>query len=436
MDIRQAALKCLIKTLEHDKIYDETYNFYAEKVNNPFELKNIFSGAVKYKLTLDYFIDKISSKKISQLSPEVRNILRLGIFELEFLKRPDYAVVNSYVELCREVDKKAVKFVNAVLRNFIRKKDDIIPQQSRLGETKYLSILYSHPEWLVKKWIKTYGRERAEKICEYNNSPAKVTLRVNTLKISKNDLLDVFTEKNINFTESEISKDCIIVTGSGNIKNIPGFREGFWAVQGESSSLVSEVLAPEPGELVLDFCAAPGTKTTHIAMLMQDKGKITAVDISAERLKKIEENCKRLGVKSIKTLAGDAVKLDFAEKFDRVLIDVPCSNTGVFAGRPDARWKKTPESIEDLSQLQMKILKNAAIQLKPGGILVYSTCSIEPEENELLIKRFIKENKNFTPENFRIEAAFGSEKFPGFLQILQSEHNIDGFFIAKLRSKQ
>ncbi len=433
MNVRQAALKCLIKILEHNNFYDETYNFYAEKTDNPSDLKNTVSGAVKFKITLDYFINRISSKKINRLSPEVRNILRLGIFELEFLKRPEYAVVNSYVELCSRLDKNAVSFVNAVLRSFIRKRNSINFQEKESGEIKFLSIRYSHPEWLIEKWIKAYGREETEKICKYNNKPAKITLRINPLKITKDKLLNIFKEQNIDFTLSEVSENCLKVAAAGNIKNIPGYNEGFWVVQGESSSLVSEILDPQPGEKILDFCAAPGAKTTHIAALMQDKGKITAVDISSKRIRKITENCARLGVNSVKTVIGDAAELDFREGFDRVLADVPCSNTGVFSARPDARWRKNPDDIQNLTVLQMKILKNAAKQLKPGGILVYSTCSIEPEENELLINQFLLENKNFAAENFKPGKVFDDKESPGILRILQSGYNIDGFFMAKLK---
>jgi len=432
MDVRLAALKCLIKILEYNKFFDEVFNSCAEKVKSPSELKFILSGAVKYKITLDYYINRVSSRKVKKLSPVVRNILRLGVYELEFLKKPEYAAVNSYVELCAKQDKKSISFVNAVLRSFLRKKNSFAINEKELGTIGFISVKYSHPEWLVEKWLKTYGREQTEKICDYNNRPASTSLRINTLKTNLDSLLKTFSESNINFKRSRYSKNCIIVSEAGNVRNIPGYCEGQWVVQGESSSLVSEILAPQPGEKILDFCAAPGAKTTHIAALMKDQGKVLAIDISPERIKRISENCSRLGIKSVETITGDAAGLEFEEKFDRVLVDAPCSNTGVFAARPDARWRKTPEDINTLSELQMKILKNAAKQLKPGGILVYSTCSIEPEENEELINSFLRENKKFKPEKFKLDNVFGNEEFPGMLQILQSKQDIDGFFIAKL----
>ena len=249
-------------------------------------------------------------------------------------------------------------------------------------------------------------------------------------------MLNLFQKHGINFEESLFSENCLTIKDSGNIKNIPGYKEGFWIVQGESSSLVAEILAPQLGEKILDCCAAPGSKTAHIAALMQDNGEITAADISPGRAKKINENCKRLGITSVKTVVKDAVKLVGEKNFDRVLVDAPCSNTGVFAARPDARWQKKPEDIKSLSELQVNILKKSAEQLKPGGILVYSTCSIEPEENEFLINNFLKENPGVIPETFNPGKAFGNKEFPGMLQILQSRYNIDGFFIAKLRKKK
>ncbi|OGI00046.1 MAG: hypothetical protein A2Y25_09050 [Candidatus Melainabacteria bacterium GWF2_37_15] len=395
MEVRQAALNCLVKILEHNNSYDETLELYAGKVDNPSDLTNTVASTVKFKLALDYFIEQVSTRKIKKLSPVVRNLLRLGIFELEYLKRPDYAVVNSYVDLCRKLDKNSASFVNAILRNFIRKRAEISIKDEDLH------IKYSHPKWLVDKWVKNYGIESAIKIMEYNNRPPKIHLRINTLKTDKIDIPE---------------------NPQGNIKNLPGYKEGYWVVQGESSAMVAPILDPQPGEKILDLCAAPGAKTTHIASLMGDKGEITAVDISPKRLERIKENCERLGIKSVKIVAGDAAEIRFKQEFDRILVDAPCSNTGVFGKRPDARWNRKPEDITNLADLQLKILNNAATMLKSGGVLVYSTCSIEPEEDQEVIQKFLETNENFKLEFSRL--------------ILQSECDIDGFFIAKLLQSQ
>lgn len=428
-DIRFAAVKSLIKILEHGKFFDEVFAEYSEKVESAAELTNLLSGAVKSKLTLDYYIEKASSKNVKRFSPAVRNILRAALYELEYLNTPDYAVVNSYVGLCRRLDKGAEGFVNGVLRGFIRKKDEIAPNEKELEEETFLSIKYSHPEWLIRRWLKHFGREKTEKICAYNNAPPKTVLRVNTLKADKNRLIKLFNDNGVEFEESAYCNDCLILKSGGKVKDIPGYKEGFWVVQGESSSLVAEILAPQEGERILDMCAAPGGKTTHIAALMGDTGEVVAVDANPERLKKVEENCARLGVKSVKAVVGNGTAIQAGENFDRVLVDVPCSNTGVLIARPDARWKRTPEDMQSLTKLQMAILKNAVGQLKVSGTLVYSTCSIEPEENELLIRAFLEEVRDFSLENF----IFAGVERLGMLQILPCDYGIDGFFIAKLR---
>ncbi len=413
MEIRHAALKCVIKIIEHNSSYDETLEFFANKVNNPPDLVNTVAGTIKSRLALDYFIELVSSRRVKKLSPTVRNILRLAVFELEYLKHPDYAVVNSYAGICKELDKKAVSFVNAVLRNFIRKRPEI------KIEDDDLSIKYSHPDWLVKRWANNYGIEAAKKILEYNNQPPKLCLRINTLKVTKDRLLQFFEQNKINFREVPQCEDCLIIESRGNIRNIPGYKEGLWVVQGAASAMVARILGPEPGEKILDLCAAPGAKTTHIASVMNDTGEITAVDISPERLEKITGNCERLGIKSVKTIEADASEIKLNEEFDRILVDAPCSNTGVFGKRPDARWRRKPGDIDTLAGLQLKILTNAAGMLKPGGGLVYSTCSIEPEENIQVVEKFLSLNKCFQPEFSKL--------------ILQSEQDMDGFFIARMR---
>lgn len=440
MDTRLAAVKCLIKIIEQNKTYDEAINFYADKAKNGHskdlkltlddychsELVNLVSGAVKYKLTLDFFIESVSSR--SKISPPIRNILRAGIYELEYLKNPDYAVINSYVEIAKKYDKNSSGFVNAVLRNFLRLHESIPSPYS-------LNIKYSHPEWLVDRWISNYGTEETIKICEFNNKIPVLSIRINQLKTSKEKLIDLFKENNIEFTESNISEECLILKNTGNIKNIFGFKEGLWMVQGESSSLVAKILDPQPNERILDVCAAPGGKTTHIAALMHDTGEIVAVDASKDRIKKIEENCQRLGINSVKTIVADAGIYNDNCRFDRILIDAPCSNTGVFVKRPDARWKRKPEDIKKLTDIQLKILENTSKLLKSGGMLVYSTCSIEPEENLLLIQKFLQNNSNFIFEDISKYLSFindGNGK-DGYIQILQSKNNTDGFFIAKLK---
>ncbi|MDD3012721.1 MAG: 16S rRNA (cytosine(967)-C(5))-methyltransferase RsmB [Candidatus Gastranaerophilales bacterium] len=433
MDVRKAALKSLNKILYKNGSSDDILNYYSKQVLISSELKSLVAGVLRNKLTLDYFIANISDKKLKDLSNNVLNALRLAIYELEFLKTPDYAVLNSYVELIKRSDLKSGAFVNGVLRNFIRKRPEITFPDIEKDPVSAISIKYSHPEWLVERWLHNYGTDDTIKICKYNNLSSKLTIRVNTLNISKEDLKEFFKENEISFSDDRMVNDCLILHQKGDIKEIPGFKEGYWLVQSESSSLVSIVLDPKENEKILDLCSAPGGKTTHIADLMNNKGKIIAVDLNPKRLEKVKENCLRLGISSVEYQAADAKEYSHDEQFDRVLIDAPCSNTGVLAKRIDARWKKTKEDIKNLAKLQLEILNNAAKLVKQNGIIVYSTCSIEPEENQEVITKFLEENKDFKPDKIAPYLPWELSEDKGYFQILQSKQNIDGFFIARLK---
>lgn len=433
MKTRLIALKCLIKILENNQNATEAVDFYITKAENTALFTNLVSGTVKQKLTIDYFIEKLSTRKLKKISPPVKNIIRLAIFEIEYMEKPEYATINSYVELVKNYEKNSIGFVNAILRNFIRKRAELTFPKLEDNPVKSISIEFSHPEWLIDKWIKNYGVENTIKICKFDNTPPKLVLKINPLRTTKDEMMKLLKENDIEFSESTIVKESLILNRSGKISNIPGYKEGFWSIQGEASSLVAEILQPKEDEQILDVCAAPGGKTANIACLMKDTGKIIALDINKIRLKKVTKNAKRLGLTSVKRHIADAKTYLADIKFDRILIDAPCSNTGVLGKRIDARWNKTQEDIEKLATLQYDILNNIAKSLKKGGVIVYSTCSIEPEENLNIIKRFLEENKEFKLSDFATEIPFSAPD-KGFVQILPSEHNIDGFFIAKLEN--
>jgi 16S rRNA (cytosine967-C5)-methyltransferase len=432
METRKASLELLIKYFEKKQPFEDLLDFYSKKSKVPFELSGLVSGTVKNIITIDYYLSPISNKPMEKLSYAVKNALRLAVYEIEYRKNPDYAVINSYVELVKKYEPKAVTFINGVLRNFLRKRNEISFPDINSEPIKHISVKYSHPEWMIEKWLKTYGQEETIKICEYNNKPSQLILRVNLLKIQKQELIELFKNNSIEHTASLV-KDCLKVKFHGSIKKIPGFKEGFWIVQGESSSIVAHVLDPKQDEDILDLCAAPGGKTAHISALMENTGKITAVDINSERIKKIDENLVRLGINNVETISCDASFYKSEKLFDRILVDVPCSNTGVLAKRPDARWNRTDEDIKNLAKLQLKILNNASKYLKPNGILVYSTCSIEPEENTEIINSFLELNPDFKLDEIAKYLPFDIKNDSGFYQIIQSGENMDGFFIAKLK---
>lgn len=429
MNEREAALKVLIEYFSNKSSFDKALEKYSQQTENKSKFRAITNGTLKHKLFLDYCISKLV-KINSKTDVNAINILRLAIYELLYTKSPDYAVINSYVEIIKKKNKRLAPFINAVLRNFSRKKEEIYNELNNKSPEEKISILYSHPLFLIKEWIKNYGMEETIKICEYNNAPPKITLRVNTLKISFNDFKELLQKQDIDFTKS-IVKNVLILSKPTDVKEIEGYKEGFFSIQGESSCLVSFILNPQENQEILDLCAAPGGKTLHISELTNQKASITAVDVNEKRLETIKENAERLEIKNLKTIVSDASTFTPNKKYDRILIDAPCSNTGVLGKRSDARWNRDPEDIKTLSELQLKILKNASKLLKEDGIIVYSTCSIEKTENQEVIKNFLKEHKDFNLEDINPFIPF--ETKDKMIQILPSKHNMDGFFIAKLK---
>lgn len=426
---RKAALEVLTRYFHKNNSFDEQLENFSAKVLNKGEFRALTTGTVKYKLLLDFYMSKLA-KINSKTDIYAINTLRLGIYELIFTKNPPYSVINSYVELMKSSNKALSPFVNAVLRNFTRKKSSLDEIIKNLPTSERISTLYSHPEFMVKEWLIAYGEEETIKICRFNNAPPKISLRINTLKTDLENFSKVLTENNINFSLSKV-KNLITLDKSLDIRVIPGFEEGHFVVQGEGSALVSHALNPKENEEILDLCAAPGGKTIHIAELIKNNGRITAVDISERRIKRIKENAQRLCFDCVETHCSDAIKFKSEQKYDKILVDAPCSNTGVLSKRADARWNRKPEDIVALSVLQLNILNNAAKYLKPEGVMVYSTCSIEKAENEKVVALFLQQNNDFQIEDLSPYVIFPTQD--KMLTILQSTNNTDGFFIARLK---
>lgn len=424
MDAREAGLKALTE-ISYNKDFEKVFDSYSNKTPYRADFGHLVNGVIRNITYLDFFIEKISQRKPQFLQNELRNILRLGLFELEFTDNPEYAVVNSYVELAKIYNPKTTSIVNAVLRNFLRQKSEIKLPENFLD---HLATKYSHPKWMIKRWVLHYGKDEIENILKFNNSPYGLWIRINTLKIGVNDFLALLVKEGIEFEQNIIVPECIKINHKGSIENFIGFQEGYWMVQGVASALVSSILNPEDDDVVLDVCAAPGGKTTHISAMMNNTGRVLALDSSKKRLERLEENLIRLGVENTSYIVKDAAKVTFTETFDKILVDAPCSNTGIFSKKPDAKWKKTIEDIEDLAKIQYEILCNVSKHLKPNGIMVYSTCSIELEENILVVHKFLQNNKEFELEPFEIP--YETE---GTLQIIPYEFDMEGFFIAKFK---
>ncbi len=392
-------------------------------------------GCVRRERSLDAIIDELAKKKSHQQHPDLRIILHIGLYQLSYLEQiPESAAVDTTVELAKQNKfAKLAGFVNGLLREYIRRDLTInLPE----NPVQKLGISYSFPDWIVEYWIEQLGLTETEKLCSWFNQSPSIDLRINPLKTS---LEEVETSiKNTGISVSRISQlpQALRLTGAvGQIQKLPGYNEGFWSVQDSSAQLVSYLLNPQPGEIIIDACAAPGGKTTHIAELIGDNGKIFAIDKTASRLKKLEQNAERLQLKSISISTGDSRNLpQFINQADRVLLDVPCSGLGTLHRRADARWRQTLENIQELAKLQSELLETAAKWVKPGGVLVYATCTIYPLENERIIEVFLAHNSEWEIEPPTVDFMV-SPCAEGWIKVWPHREEMDGFFMVKLKRK-
>ena len=395
--------------------------------------QEITYGVVRWQATLDWLIAQKTDGR--EQKPGLQNLLRLGLYQIFWLDRiPDHAAVNETVELAKQNGFGAqAGFVNAVLRGYLREHDETKKLLTGL-KISQLALGWSHPEWLVARWQKRWGIEKPASLLEWNNTPPKTFARVNTLKTDAGKLLEKWRDENVeyDFVRRDWLEENLVFELKSHppLSSLASFRDGWFYIQDPGTLLAVCKLGPQPGETILDFCAAPGGKTTFIAQLMNNQGRIVAQDVSDERLKWIQENCARLGVTCVETQrAAGILPAGLGEKdgtasgtpaarFDRILVDAPCSNTGVMRRRVDLRWRIQPEEIECLRAAQLDLLQQAAPQVKPGGVLVYSTCSLEPEENGEVVKQFLSDHAGFKLESER--------------ELLPFADNVDGAYVARL----
>lgn len=403
-------------------------------------LTELVYGTLRWRGRIDALLSPQLDRPLAKADPVLRNLLRLAAYQLLFLDRiPAYAAVNEAVALAKSArGAKAAGFANAVLRNFLRKKSDGKKFAGEDDSIAALAAAYSHPEWLVKRWLEEFGLAETKLLLQANNQRAPLVLRVNSLKISRAELLRRFSDAGIHAAPAERAPQGIRLESSGAVEKLPGFGEGLFQVQAESSQLIGYLLAPSPGERILDACAAPGGKSAHLAELMQDRGEVIAIDSSARGVKKIVENATRLGLRSVRAVQADArarwTGFD-PESFDRVLVDAPCSGLGTLRGHPEIKWQRREGDLRRLSRLQVEILERAAGYLKPGGVLVYSTCTLIREENQQVVEGFLSREKSFELEQaagYLPEQARPMARGDFFLA-LPHRDDTDGFFAARLR---
>lgn len=392
-------------------------------------------GAVKAFETLNWILGHYIKKPLAQTDPLVANILRLGIFQLYFLdKVPPSAAVNESVNLAKKhAHPGASGFVNAVLRAALREPEKVRYPSLLQEPVRHISLRELHPEWLVRRWLKKLGTEETLALCRFDNMQPPLSLRTNTLRISREQLLHKLIDGGAEAEISGLVPEGILCGRLGD-EPLRFLREGLCQAQDESSMLVSHVVAPQPGEFVIDACAAPGGKSLHLAALMRNQGRVVATDIHPHKIQLIEDNRRRLGIDIVEPFLKDAATLHdtFGKSADRVLVDAPCSGLGVLRRRPDARWRKEA-SLKDLPQLQQAILRSAAQCVKPGGVLVYSTCTMEEAENEETVGRFLSHCPDFVLES--AGARFPSPRPEMMVTLWPQRDNTDGFFIARMTRK-
>jgi len=405
-------------------------------------------GTVRRQRTLDALIDQLGKKKAHQQPPEFRTILHIGLYQLRYKENGFKGLAGVVNGLLRQYERLAT--TTAISSPSIQPEEQ--NPNSKLQTPKShdplrlptepverLGILHSFPDWMIEMWLEQLGIDETEQLCEWLNQTPTIDLRVNPLKVSIEEVEAAMRSHGVDVRRvPQLPQALRVVGGTGTIQQLPGFSEGWWTVQDSSAQLVSHLLDPQAGEVVIDACAAPGGKTTHIAELMGDQGTIWACDARASRLKRLKENAQRLQLQSIQICTGDSRQFSqFTNCANRVLLDAPCSGLGTLHRRPDIRWRVTPATVQELSVLQGELLEQAATWVKPEGVLVYATCTLHPQENEGIIQPFLTRHCHWQIEPPPPNSPLGAFSTPqGGLKVWPHRYQMDGFFMVRLLRRQ
>jgi 16S rRNA (cytosine967-C5)-methyltransferase len=401
--------------------------------------REIVYGVLRWRGRLDWIIAAYSRIKPSRLERAILAILRMGAYQILFMDRvPAAAAVDESVKLAKGLRKKeTTAFVNGLLRGIAEKRKEITYPDAQTQPIEYIAAFHSHPAWLVSRWVKHYGVEETIALCLANNQFPPLIVRVNTLKTSREQVIQQLHDEGIEASPTPFSPVGLCIKDPPSLASWGPLQQGWLQVQDEAAQLVSLVLAPKPRERILDLCAAPGGKTTHLAELMQNQGEIIAVDVSQTKLAIIKENCERLGITIVKPLALDATRpLPFLPgSFDACLVDAPCTGLGTLRRHPEGKWRIKEADISRLQEMQGQIMRQAAPLVKQGGVLVYSTCTLTAEENEGVIEVFLAEHKEFSLEHAERLLPKGCEALvdeKDYFRTFPHRHNMDGFFAARM----
>lgn len=438
---RFLAYQCL-----YDVFYKNAYtNLSLQKTfrinklpsNDKALLTELVYGICRKYNYLKHIIEKTSNRSINKINKNVLILLFIGLYQLLYLdKIPESAAVNETVKITKKITHSGnVKFVNAILRNFLRKKEELQDLTYIKDEKILLSITFNQPIWLIEKWIKDYGYDKTEEILKAFDSHERLFIRCNELKIKPDKLEQILINKNIEYENVKDFNNAFSIKNGGSLFKTDLLKKGYIFIQSLSSMMPVYVLDPKENEVILDMCAAPGSKATQIAQFMKNKGYVEAWDLYPHKIELIKENLKKLGITIVEPKVRDSTELiqTLSEKYDKILLDAPCSGLGVLGHKPELRWRRTQKDINELIDIQKNLLNCASVYIKKGGILVYSTCTLNVEENEKIVEWFLKNNFNFCLEPIKINDTLNSDT--GMITLWPNTLNSDGFFMAKLKRK-
>jgi 16S rRNA (cytosine967-C5)-methyltransferase len=396
-------------------------------------INEIMQGTLRWRKKLQWLLEPFLNEAYSRVPRSIRHILESSLYQILYMsKTPPYATVNEAVDLAKNLKGHFWgRRVNAILRKILRELPTIQFPEIATNPVTGIAVNYSHPEWLVARWIERWGVAATQQLCSINNQKPAISMRVNPLKTDTVQLLEKLAQHGIAASPSPLLPNFLRARQLPPLAQCELFQRGFFSIQDESAGLVAPLLTPEPGEIILDLCAAPGGKTTQLAELTSDHAQIIAVDSVRPRIKMIQENVARLGLRNVTTILADGLQLA-TRPLKKILLDVPCSGLGVLAKRADLRWQRNVDAILERSQLQQRFISHAASLLEKGGVLVYSTCSIEPEENEQIVEWFLNQHPEFEltdPSPYVPPVVVKAQRY---VQTLPHLHHVDGSFAARL----
>ena len=391
-------------------------------------------GTVRMRKNLDYVLSLFSKRPLQQLKPTILNNLRVASYQILYLDRvPDSAAVNEGVKLARRFGHQGIaNFTNAILRQLVDNRGQISYPPLEHEPIEHLALKYSFPEWVITGWLKQWGVEQTQQLCEAMNKAPELHVRTNTLRTAPQELTAYFQQRRVQVEPGHFAPEVLRVKPAHKVLQDQALAQGNYYIQDESSVLVGHALHVQPGQLVYDLCSAPGGKTTHLAQLMEDRGEIIAFDVNPRRLEVVEENARRLGISIIKLREGDATQPLGLDPAPRVLVDAPCSGLGTMRHRPDIRWRKSPHELGQLQEIQRRILTEASNYVHSGGLLAYSTCTLTAEENQEVAQWFLDNRRDFVGHS--LPEWFPQSEEPTWCRtFLPHRHDLDGFFIALFR---